>query len=230
MVFMDSLISITLIILSLQAIEKNMIEIIIKGIIIGLFVSIPLGPIGMLCIQRTLNRGRKYGIATGLGATTSDLIYTMITLFFLSFVIDLIEQQRFIIELGGSLILIVFGAFIYNSNPSTQPKPNEPVKHSIFGDYISSFGLTFSNPLVLFVLMALFARFDFISNETTLFLSITGIVSILIGAFLWWGTLTFLVSKFRNKLNMRGLKILNRLTGIVIILIGCVGILFGLLK
>lgn len=230
MVFMDSLISITLIILSLQAIEKNMIEIIIKGIIIGLFVSIPLGPIGMLCIQRTLNRGRKYGIATGLGATTSDLIYTMITLFFLSFVIDLIEQQRFIIELGGSLILIVFGAFIYNSNPSTQPKPNEPVKHSIFGDYISSFGLTFSNPLVLFVLMALFARFDFISNETTLFLSITGIISILIGAFLWWGTLTFLVSKFRNKLNMRGLKILNRLTGIVIILIGCVGILFGLLK
>ena len=87
-----------------------MIEIIIKGIIIGLFISIPLGPIGMLCIQRTLNRGRKYGIATGLGATTSDLIYTMITLFFVSFVVDLIEQQRFIIELGGSIILIAFGA------------------------------------------------------------------------------------------------------------------------
>ncbi len=207
-----------------------MIEIIIKGIIIGLFISIPLGPIGMLCIQRTLNRGRKYGIATGLGATTSDLVYTMITLFFLSFVIDLIEQQRFIIELGGSLILIVFGAFIYNSNPSTQPKPNEPVKHSIFGDYISSFGLTFSNPLVLFVLMALFARFDFINNETTLFLSVTGIVSILIGALMWWGMLTYLVSKFRKKLNMRGLKIINRLTGILIVLIGCVGVILGLLK
>lgn len=214
----------------MQAIQKNMIEIIIKGIIIGLFISIPLGPIGMLCIQRTLNRGRKYGIATGLGATTSDLVYTMITLFFLSFVIDLIEQQRFIIELGGSLILIVFGAFIYNSNPSTQPKPNEPVKHSIFGDYISSFGLTFSNPLVLFVLMALFARFDFINNETTLFLSVTGIVSILIGALMWWGMLTYLVSKFRKKLNMRGLKIINRLTGILIVLIGCVGVILGLLK
>jgi threonine/homoserine/homoserine lactone efflux protein len=224
------LISITLIILSLQAIEKNMIEIIIKGIIIGLFISIPLGPIGMLCIQRTLNRGRKYGIATGLGATTSDLIYTMITLFFVSFVVDLIEQQRFIIELGGSIILIAFGAFIYNSNPSTQPKPNEPVKHSVFGDYISSFGLTFSNPLVLFVLMALFARFDFMNNETTLFLSITGIVSILAGAFLWWGTLTFFVSKFRSKLNMRGLKILNRITGVLIMLIGCVGVLFGIFK
>jgi len=86
-----------------------MVEIIIKGIIIGLFVSVPLGPIGMLCIQRTLNRGRKFGIATGLGATTSDLVYTMITLFFLNFVIDFIEQQRYIIQLIGSIILIIFG-------------------------------------------------------------------------------------------------------------------------
>jgi len=90
-----------------------MVEIIIKGIIIGLFVSVPLGPIGMLCIQRTLNRGRKFGIATGLGATTSDLVYTMITLFFLNFVIDFIEQQRYIIQLIGSIILIIFGFFIY---------------------------------------------------------------------------------------------------------------------
>lgn len=207
-----------------------MIEIVIKGIIIGLFISIPLGPIGMLTIQRTLNRGRKYGIATGLGATTSDLAYTTITLFFLSFVIDTIEQQRFIIQLVGSLILIIFGAFIYKSNPSTQPQPNEPIKYSLFGDFISSFGLTVSNPLVLFVLIALFARFEFINNQTTLFLTVSGILSILAGALLWWSTLTFLVSKFRNRLNMRGLKIINRITGFVIILIGCVGVVLSLLK
>ena len=119
-----------------------MIEIIIKGIIIGLFISIPLGPIGMLCIQRTLNRGRKYGIATGLGATTSDLIYTMITLFFVSFVVDLIEQQRFIIELGGSIILIAQKTheqfvkeylrdtlFFYNASDATKiPLREKPVK------------------------------------------------------------------------------------------------------
>lgn len=207
-----------------------MLEIIIKGIIIGLFISIPLGPIGMLTIQRTLNRGRKYGIATGLGATTSDLIYTTITLYFLSFVLDTIEHQRSIIQLVGSLILIIFGAFIYKSNPSTQPKPNEPIKYSLFGDYISSFGLTFSNPLVLFVLIALFARFEFINNQTTLYLTISGILSILAGALLWWSTLTFLVSKFRNKLNMRGLKTINMITGFVIILIGCVGVMLSFLK
>ena len=207
-----------------------MIEIIIKGIIIGLFISVPLGPIGMLCIQRTLNRGRRYGIATGLGATTSDLVYTIITLFFLSFVIDIIEQNIFIIQLIGSIILIAFGFFIYKSHPTTQPKPNETIKHSLFGDFISSFGLTFSNPLVLFVLIALFARFEFINNKSTLLLSVTGILSILGGALLWWSVLTFLVSKFKSKLNIRGLKIINQVTGIVIIIIGCIGIIASILK
>ncbi|MDD3080470.1 MAG: LysE family transporter [Paludibacter sp.] len=207
-----------------------MLEIVIKGIIIGLFLSVPLGPIGMLCIQRTLNRGRKFGIATGLGATFSDLLYTIITLFFLSFVIDIVEQNRFIIQLAGSIIVAIFGFFIFKSHPSTQPKPNEPAKHTLFGDFITSFALTISNPLVLFVLIALFARFEFINNHTTLIHSIVGISSILVGALIWWNSLTFLVSKFRNKLNMQGLKIINRITGIVIILIGVIGLILSLFK
>jgi len=207
-----------------------MLEIIIKGILIGLCISVPLGPIGMLTIQRTLNRGQKYGIATGLGATASDLIYTIITLFFLSFVLDFIEDHRFVIELVGSLVVALFGWYIFQSNPATQPKPNETVKHSLLSDFVTSFGLTFSNPLVLFVLIALFARFQFIGNKTTLFVSICGILSILGGALLWWNMLTILVSKFKNKLNMRELKLINQVTGIIILLIGCIGLLLTLLR
>ena len=207
-----------------------MFEIIIKGILIGLCISVPVGPIGMLCIQRTLNRGQKYGIITGLGATTSDLIYTVITLFFLSFVLDFLEAHRFIIQLIGSLVVAGFGYYIFKSNPATQPKPNEPLKHSIFSDFVTSFALTLSNPLVLFVLIALFARFEFIGINTTLFVSISGILSILLGALLWWSILTFLVSHFRNKLNMRGLKIINQTTGVIIILIGSVGLFLSFLK
>ncbi len=207
-----------------------MLEIIIKGILIGLCISVPLGPIGMLTIQRTLNRGQKHGIATGLGATTSDLIYTIITLFFLSFVLDFIEEHRFVIQLVGSLVVAFFGYYIFRSNPATQPKPNETVKHSLPGDFLTSFGLTFSNPLVLFVLIALFARFEFIGNKTTLFVSICGILSILGGAILWWSLLTFLVSRFKNKLNMRELKLINQVTGVIIILIGCVGLFLSLVK
>jgi threonine/homoserine/homoserine lactone efflux protein len=207
-----------------------MLEIIIKGLLIGLCISVPLGPIGMLTIQRTLTRGQKYGIVTGLGATASDLVYTIVTLFFLSFVLDFIEQHRFIIQLIGSLVVAFFGYYIYRSNPSTQPKPNEPVKHSLLGDFFSSFALTFSNPLVLFVLIALFARFEFIGNKTTLLVSFVGISSILGGAILWWSMLTFLVSRFKSKLNMRELKIINQITGIIIILIGCVGLVLDIVK
>jgi small neutral amino acid transporter SnatA (MarC family) len=84
--------------------------------------------------------------------------------------------------------------------------------------------------LVLFVLIALFARFEFIGNNTTLYVSIIGILSILGGAFTWWSILTFLVSRFKNKMNMRELKILNQITGFIIIAIGVVGFLLGLLK
>jgi len=208
----------------------RMLEIIIKGVLIGLCISVPLGPIGMLTIQRTLNRGQKHGVATGLGATTSDLIYTIITLFFLSFVLDFIEDHRFIIELVGSLVVAFFGWYIFQTNPATQPKPNETIKHSLIGDFVTSFGLTFSNPLVLFVLIALFARFQFIGNKTTLFVTICGILSILAGALLWWNLLTILVSKFKNKLNMRELKLINQTTGIIILLIGCVGLILTLVK
>jgi threonine/homoserine/homoserine lactone efflux protein len=204
-----------------------MLEIILKGLIIGLFLSVPLGPIGMLCIQRTLNRGRKHGIATGIGATTSDIVYSVITLFSLSFVLDVIEQNKLIIQICGSVIMIIFGLYIFRSHPATQPKPNEKAQHTLFGDFISSFGLTLSNPLVLFVLIALFARFNFIDIKTTLYHTLCGILAILGGALLWWLTLTFLASHFRHMFNRHGLRVLNQITGSVIMLIGLVGLISG---
>lgn len=207
-----------------------MIEIIIKGILIGLFVSIPLGPIGMLCVQRTLNRGRRYGIATGLGATTSDLIYTIIALFFIGFVVDFLEDKKLIIQITGSIIVIIFGIFIYRSNPTRQPIPNQRTNENLANDYISSFILTLSNPLILFVLIALFARFEFLNENTTLFLNVIGILSILGGAFLWWSVLTYLVSRFRDRLSYSGLKLMNRIIGIIIIVIGVFGMLYNIIK
>jgi threonine/homoserine/homoserine lactone efflux protein len=202
-----------------------MLEIVLKGILIGLFLSVPTGPIGMLCIQRTFNRGRWHGIATGLGATFSDLVYTIITLFFLSFVMDFIEHNRLVIQLIVSAVLVAFGIYIYRSHPSTQPKPNDTKKHTLIGDFFTAFWLTLSNPLILFALIILFARFEFINSKTTIILLVSGLGSILLGATLWWFTLTFLVSRFKNKVNARRLIIVNRVTGIIIVLLGCVGII-----
>ena len=206
-----------------------MFDLVIKGIIIGLCISVPLGPIGMLCVQRTLNRGRKYGIATGLGATTSDLVYTFITLFFLQFVIGFIEEHQTAFQLIGGVVVIVFGYFIFKSRPSAQTNPNVASKGSLFSDFITSFGLTFSNPLILFILMALFARFEFIADKSPFVAYLVGISSILSGAFIWWLLLTYIVSHFKNKLGLRGLRLINIITGSVIMAIGCVGLVVNFL-
>lgn len=203
-----------------------MFDIILHGILIGLSISVPLGPIGMLCIQRTLNRGQKYGLATGFGATTSDLIYTIVTLFFLSFVVDFIDAHTFIIQLIGAMVVVLFGVWIFRTNPVSQPRAqDQKVKHSLFEDYITSFFLTLTNPLILFVLIALFAHFSFITTETKFLEIIVGLVSILSGAGLWWFLLTYFASHFRNRFNVRGLKLINQITGGAIVLLGLLGLI-----
>lgn len=204
-----------------------MLETVIKGVTIGLFISVPLGPIGILCVQRTLSKGRKHGIATGLGATTSDLIYTIITLFFIGFVVDFIEDNQLVIQAIGSLILIIFGIFIYKNTPAQQKIQVTSSNNNLIGDYVSSFLLTLSNPLILFVLIALFAQFEFLNDSTTLFHIIVGMLSILGGAFLWWTTLTFIVSRFNDKMTYSGIKLINHIVGIIIMSIGLAGIIFS---
>ncbi len=203
---------------------------IVKGIIIGLSISVPLGPIGMLCIQRTLNRGQKYGLVTGLGATSSDLIYSIITIFFLSNVLDFVEEKKVILQLVGSIIIVLFGIWIYRSHPSAQPLPHEKQnEHSIVSDYFTSLALTLTNPLILFVLIALFAQFDFIRTEMTFWEYAFSLSTILLGAALWWLILTTFASRFRHKFSFRGLKLINQITGSIIMIIGIIGVILSLI-
>ena len=202
-----------------------MLELAIKGIIIGLCISVPLGPIGMLCVQRTLTRGRAHGIVTGLGATTSALVYTFVTLFFLRFVIGFIEAHQVVFQFTGAIVVVLFGAFIIKSRPTSQTQLRVVSKGSLVSDYFTAFGLTFSNPLILFVLMALFARFDFIAERSPALHYLVGIGCILVGATAWWLLLTYIVSHFKDKLGLRGLRLINLVTGSVIVVIGCAGLI-----
>ncbi len=206
-----------------------MIETVIKGILIGLFISVPMGPIGMLIVQRTLSRGRKHGIFTGLGATFSDLIYTVIALFFIGFVANFINDNKLLLQLFGGLIVMVFGVFIYTNKPAQHPLPKQYSNGSIMGDFFSSLILTFSNPFILFILLALFARFDFLAENTTIFHNVIGLLSILLGALSWWLLLTFLINKFRNKLSFRSIKLINQIIGLVIIIIGLIGFSYSII-
>ena len=204
-----------------------MLTTILTGILIGLCVSVPVGPLGVLCIQRTVTRGRWHGVVTGLGATTSDLVYALLVGCSMGVIIEFIEAHQLWIQIVGSVIIAIFGFHIYTKDPLKQleHKRRKHSKGDLFSDYITAFGLCFSNPMIIFLFIGLFARFNVV-NPSEPFLSIVGMGSILIGATIWWLTLTLLVNMVSTKLfKEKGLEILNKITGAVLIVLGFVGII-----
>lgn len=205
-----------------------MFDFIWKGIIIGICISAPMGPIGVLCIQRTLNRGKYYGIVTGLGATASDLLYAVITGYGMSFVVDFLQLHQFLFQIVGSVLVFAFGFYLSRNNPVRQlAKPTE-AKESYMQDFATSFALTITNPLIIVLLMALYARFNFINHETQFAQSVVGFFSILVGACGWWFCLTSIVNIFRNKFNLRGLRWVNIITGCILMTLSGLGVIMTL--
>ena len=206
-----------------------MSETLVKGFIIGLLVSSPMGPINLLTIQRTLNRGRLHGFVSGMGAMLSDFTYATITLFGLNFVSDFLLKNESLLQLVASVILIVFGFTVFRSNPLKGWTPKDNFEGTRYlKDFVSSFLLTFSNVAIILVFIGLFARFSFNPLKDGLNFVIAGIVGFILAAIFWWYFLTLLVAKFRKKFNRKGLIILNRIIGLILILIGIGGIVIFL--
>ena len=207
-----------------------MIEILYKGIIIGVLVSAPMGPVGLLCIQRTLNKGPWHGLFSGLGASLSDIIYATITCIGLGIVINFITKNQDVLQIIGGVLLLFYGVYIFRSNPSKNlQRPKESSITSYSQDTVSAFFLTLSNPFIIFLYIALFARFNFFSADEKLFSILFGLLSILIGALGWWALITFFVGKLRRVINVRGLWILNKIVGSVIIFVSVAGIVYSIL-
>ena len=200
-----------------------------KGLLIGILVSAPMGPVGMLCIQRTLSKGRWHGIVTGLGAMVSDIIYAMLTSLGMGVVVNFVEANQAPLQLAGSLVLSVFGYYIYQSNPVKNLRKQKERKLSFTQDFITAFLLTFSNVLIVLLYIGLFARFGFILPDHSLGMIIGGIICIGIGAISWWLFITYIVSKLRKWFNVRGIWLMNRIVGSTIIILSIIGIISVLL-
>jgi threonine/homoserine/homoserine lactone efflux protein len=203
--------------------------IIYKGIIIGVLVSAPMGPIGLLCIQRTLNKGQWHGFYSGIGAAFSDLLYASITCMGMGIVVSFIEDNQSILQIIGSILLCIYGIYTFFSNPSKSlTKTSEGTRtYSYSQDVLTAFLLTLSNPLIIFFYVALFARFNFVSPDEKPLSMLLGLTSIFIGALTWWLMITYFVGKLRKIFNVRGLWILNKIVGLVIITLSIIGIIFS---
>lgn len=200
--------------------------------LIGIVASAPMGPVGVLCIQRTLNKGRWYGFVTGIGATVSDFIYALITGFGMSFVMDLINnnQNRFILQITGSILLMVFGVYCYRSDPTKKIHVSGNKKGTLIHNGVTAFLVTFSNPLIIFLFMATFAQFAFVVTNHPLHMCV-GYFSIICGALLWWFGLTWLIDKVRGKFDNSSIVIINKIIGSIVMifsLIVLIGTVFNL--
>ncbi len=206
----------------------TILDLTVKGLIVGILASAPMGPVGVLCIQRTLNKGRWYGLVTGLGAALSDIIYALITGVGMSFVIEFIEQPRtmYFLQLVGSVLLFGFGWFTYRTKP--QLRPTSKKKGTLAHNFVTGFLVTLSNPLIVFLFLALFARFTFVVPEH-LGQQILGYISIFLGAMLWWYGLTYIIDKLRSTFELERIGLINKTIGVVVMVVSVLGLLSTLL-
>lgn len=209
--------------------DTSYIEMVFKGLIIGIIASAPMGPVGILIIQRTLNKGRWEGFATGVGASLSDLIYAIISGIGLKFVTDIIEDPVIAIWIKaiGGLLLFLFGIYTFFSKPKEGLKPVKRNKGTIFQNFLTGFAVTFSNPLILILFGITFSMFTFIIVENFI-AQVIGYIFIVAGALLWWYGLTWLVNKIRNNYNMRIIYVINRAIGVAVMIVATLMILYTL--
>jgi len=201
----------------------------IKGIIVGLLASIPLGPIGIICIQRTINKGKLSGFLSGMGAASADTVFAAIAGFSLSFIISFIQEQQVFFQAVGGLIVFGLGIKIFYTNPVKQLRRHKRKQNNLLEDYLSVLLVTITNPLAVFLFIALFASLGVVVEGENILLSLVATSGVFIGAILWWYILTTLVNIFRDKFRLKQLWWINKLSGAVIFTLGAVAI-FGLLR
>jgi len=189
----------------------------LKGIAIGFIMAIPIGPIGIMCIRKTLTEGRLSGLIIGLGAATADLFYGCVAVFGLTVISDTLSDQRIWIRIVGGALLLFLGIKTFRAQPK-DPK----LKISGSGrlrSYFTVVVLTLTNPITIFAFIAVFAAFG-LGDGLSFFSAVVLVVGVFIGSCLWFFLLTSGTILFRKKLDLVGLKWVNKIAGILIIISG----------
>jgi len=189
-----------------------------KGLLVGFLIAMPVGPIGVLCIQRTLHKGKLHGMVSGLGAATADAIYGFIAAFGLTFISNFLVKEQMWLRIIGGIFLCYMGARVYLSKSQQQAASGNGT--SYVRDYVSAFILTFTNPTTFLAFAAMFAGLGLVravEHHVTALLLVAGVF---VGSGLWWFVLSGLAATFLGKLLYSRPTWLNRVSGIVIIIFG----------
>jgi len=197
----------------------------IRGLLIGLSIAATVGPMSILCIQRTLNRGQLYGLVSGLGIATADGVYGSIAAFGLTLITNFLVSEQIWIRLIGGLFLVYLGIKTILSKPAERASVLKTKSNGYFGAYTSTFLLTLTNPLTILSFTAIFAGIGVGSASKSIFSATAVVIGVFAGSTLWWIILTSGVSLLRKKITPQWLLWINRISGTIITLFGILALL-----
>ena len=198
----------------------------IKGLLLGFSIAAPVGPIGVLCIRRTLIEGRISGFVSGLGAATADGFYGLVAGFGLTIISDLLIEQKSWLALIGGLYLCYQGIRTFQARPGEVSTQNE--RKGLGSAYLSTFFLTLTNPVTILSFMAIFAGLGLVSSASSYASAISLVVGVFLGSGLWWLTLSGGVSLLRERFNSQTLVWVNRIAGVILSVYGILALIAAL--
>jgi threonine/homoserine/homoserine lactone efflux protein len=194
----------------------------LEGIIIGFAIAAPVGPIGVLCIRRTLADGRVSGFVSGLGAATADALYGAVAALGLTFVTEFLMGGESWLRLVGGAFLLFLGVRIFLARPAERAAPAG--RSGLPGAYASTFFLTLTNPTTILSFAAIFAGLGAGYANGDALSAMSLVLGVFLGSTLWWFVLSGAASLFRARLSSRGLRWVNRVSGTVIATFGVLAV------
>jgi threonine/homoserine/homoserine lactone efflux protein len=199
----------------------------LKGIAVGFVIAVPVGPVGVLCVRRTIFEGRLFGFLSGLGAASADTIFGIIAGFGLTVVSDLLLDYQGWLRMAGGVFLLYVGVSALRKRIEHIEKPEKSAEN-LLSAYLSTFALTITNPVTILAFLGIFAGVGFTGAEATLGRAAVLVAGVLLGSLIWWLGISLVAGLFRKSFDERHLVLLNRISGSILALSG-VGLLVSLL-
>ncbi len=197
----------------------------LEGFVIGFLLAMPVGPIGILCIRRTLTNGRHHGIIVGLSGASADVVYALVAAFSVTLISDFVTGFQHWIRLAGGVLLLILGFYIFRSQPALRSAPNRSNIHA--KTFFSTFLLALTNPMTMFAFATAFSavRSGQITNNR-IFLPML-VAGVFLGSLFWFFMLANFASIFKKNLTDGGLVLVNKISGCLLMCFGVIALWAG---